>query len=188
MSDEMLVRYCSPTLAGIKTANMFALKYSSCHLLICELEKRNVSFSPKGVRVLPLRFRSGSALIYLYRPERLGRDLRQKSVCNLLSQLGYDCAQTPEAYLSRLIYRLYKNESFPHEIGLFLGYPAEDVCGFIKNEAAKCKFCGYWKVYGDEMTARALFERYKKCTNIYAAQLKMGKTIEFLTVAEGRRR
>ncbi len=29
MSDEMIVRYCSPTLANIKTANLFSCLYSS---------------------------------------------------------------------------------------------------------------------------------------------------------------
>ena len=34
----------------------------------------------------------------------------------------------------KLIGRLQENEGFPHEIGLFLGYPPEDVLGFIENK------------------------------------------------------
>ncbi len=44
---------------------------------------------------------------------------------------------------------------FPHEIGLFLGYPPEDVCGYIRNKG-KCQKCtGHWQVYGDENFALA---------------------------------
>ena len=54
------------------------------------------------------------------------------------------------------------SESFPHEIGLFLGYPAEDVQGFIRNCAAKPKLVGAWKVYGDAEVAKKKFASYKK--------------------------
>ena len=38
---------------------------------------------------------------------------------------------------------------FPHEIGIFLGYPLADVAGFIRNKGRNCKCIGTWKVYGD---------------------------------------
>ena len=36
---------------------------------------------------------------------------------------------------------------FPHELGLLLGYPAEDVRGFMGIGYKKCLYTGYWKVY-----------------------------------------
>ena len=38
---------------------------------------------------------------------------------------------------SRLIKRLNEDAEFPHEIGLFPGYPPEDVRGFIENRAER---------------------------------------------------
>ena len=52
--------------------------------------------------------------------------------------------------------------SFPHELGLLLGYPVEDVLGFIRNEGRNYLYCGYWKVYGDVDAARITFDRYNQ--------------------------
>lgn len=41
-----------------------------------------------------------------------------------------------------------------------LGYPAEDVQGFIENETKECKCVGCWKVYGDVEQAQKKFEQY----------------------------
>ena len=68
-------------------------------------------------------------------------------------------------------------------IGLFLGYPPEDVCGFIENKADACKCVGCWKVYGDEDAAKKLFAKYKKCTDVYCTLFANGRSIERLTVA-----
>ena len=43
-----------------------------------------------------------------------------------------------------------------------LGYPAEDVQGFIENETKECKCVGCWKVYGDVNAARITFDRYNQ--------------------------
>ena len=69
------------------------------------------------------------------------------------------------------------------EIGLFLGYPSEDVKGFIENKAASSKCSGCWKVYGDEQTAMNLFEEYRKCTEICYRKWKNGADVEQLTVS-----
>lgn len=48
--------------------------------------------------------------------------------------------------VSQLVRRLRRQEDFPHEVGLFLSYPPEDVAGFIANNARRCKCAGLWKV------------------------------------------
>ena len=72
---------------------------------------------------------------------------------------------------------------FPHEVGLFLSYPPEDVLGFILNKACHHKCIGCWKVYGDEQTAKSIFRKYEECSRIYSQQWEQGKSIEQLTVA-----
>ena len=81
MSDEMIIRHGSPTLAGLKTGNLFNCCYSDKKELMGILRSLNRRFVPKGVCIIPLRL----------------------------------------------------SEEFPHEIGLFLDYPLEDVKGFIEN-------------------------------------------------------
>lgn len=182
MSDEMILRHCSPTLAGMKTGSLFAENFSDESEMRTSLRRWNRRLSGKGLRVLPLKFQNNRALIYVYRPSRLSRDLRDDRACGLLEQRGYGCG-SPEACILQLRRRLRENDEFPHEIGLFLGYPPEDVSGFIENRGADCKCVGCWKVYGDADAAKKTFAKYKKCTDVYCAQHAKGKSIERLTVA-----
>ncbi len=68
-------------------------------------------------------------------------------------------------------------------MGLFLSYPPEDVKGFIDHRANDFKCAGRWKVYGDEEKARSLFEKYRKCTEIYCTLWQSGLKLEQLAVA-----
>lgn len=182
MSDEMIVRHCSPTLAGIKTANLFSCSFGSKHHLNEQIRKLNKMFNPKGLRVLPLKVSENSALIYVYRPERLKTDLLCNQAEDILKSKGYN-NKHPQRCLVNLIGKLRACEDFPHEIGLFLGYPPEDVKGFIENGAKNSKCTGCWKVYGDEKEAKILFSRYKRCTDEYLLKLNLGINIERLAVA-----
>lgn len=182
MSELMLVRHCSPTLAGMKTANMFSYTYNSEEEMKDNIRMFNRIFAAKGLRVLPLRVKENRALIYVYRPALLKRDFANETACNLLRARGYSC-EKPHRCILQLIDRLRDTDDFPHEIGLFLGYPPEDVNGFIEKGADSCKCSGCWKVYGDEHEAKMTFAKYKKCTKVYYRQWTEGKSIEQLTVA-----
>ena len=181
MPDELVIRHCAPTLASIKTGNIFSCAFSSIEELYESIRSLNRRLSGKGLRVLPLRCKDGRALIYVYRPERLARDLCDACACKLLRECGYEgCALN--RCIARLVSRLRASGDFPHEIGLFLGYPPEDVEGFMhRRDEAKCTGC--WKVYGDVESAQRTFARYRKCTASYMDQLSRGCAIERLTVA-----
>ena len=70
-----------------------------------------------------------------------------------------------------------------HEIGLFLGYPLEDVQGFIENCGKNYRLCGCWKVYGDPQAALRCFARYEKCARVYLQCYQNGHSLSRLTVA-----
>ena len=182
MSEELLVRHCSPTLAGMKTGNMFTCTFHDHSAMKDCIRCWNKRLTKKGLRILPLRFRENRALVYVYRPALLSHDLQHQTANSLLQARGYP-VETANRCITCLIGRLRECEEFPHEIGLFLGYPPEDVCGFIENKAEGCKQVGCWKVYGDAETAQKTFARYKKCTHIYCSHYARGKSIERLTVA-----
>ncbi len=182
MSEELIIQHCSPTLAGLKTGSLFTCKLASESALHKELRQFNRRLRPKGVRILPLRCSGERALIYAYRPGKLCADLSDNCARKLLQARGYHC-ENPEQCVALLARRVQTCADFPHEIGLFLGYPPEDVAGFIENRAGGFKCCGCWKVYGDIARAEKLFSLYKKCTDIYRAQWANGKSVERLTVA-----
>ena len=63
MSEELLVRHCSPTLAGMKTGNMFTCSFENEESMKGDVRKLNGLLGKKGLRVLPLRYRNNRALI-----------------------------------------------------------------------------------------------------------------------------
>jgi hypothetical protein len=181
LTEELIIKHCAPTLAGLKTGNLFTCSYETEKALRREIRELNDVLVPKGIRILPMRFSLKRALIYVYRPNLLKKDLKDQSAGKLLQSRGYICGR-PELCVVQLAKRLQMQSEFPHEIGLFLGYPPEDVWGFIENKADCSKCRGCWKVYGDENKAKKLFARYKKCTDIYCRQWTKGTPVERLTV------
>ena len=182
MSNEMLIRCCAPTMASLKTGNMFNCPFSSREELTAELRKLNKALGRKGLRAIPLRWSGGKALVYLYRPKMLEKDLRDELAEKLLSECGYSCGN-PNACIARLISRIRGDRDFPHEVGLFLGYPPADVDGFMHRKQA-CKLSGIWKVYDDVEGAARQFARCRRCTEVYLRRFAEGFPIERLTVAQ----
>ena len=111
----------------------------------------------------------------------LERDLKNTLAEMLLCECGYVCGGA-NLCLAQLIERLRASSDFPHEIGLFLGYPPEDVEGFMHNRKA-CKLCGIWKVYSNVDAAKRQFSRCRRCTEVYLKRYKEGDSIEKLAVA-----
>ncbi len=181
MLDSLLIRHGAPTLAGLKTGTLFPVSFPSPQDMRSCLLYRNRHLLPKGLRLLPLGTRRDRTLLYLYRMSALSRDLHHPAVGALLTEFGYPCPH-PEHCLLHLRRQLTATQSFPHEIGLFLGYPPEDVRGFLRDPSASlCS--GYWKVYGDPDAAQLLFARFRACSYIYAKQLAQGIPPEHLAIS-----
>ena len=181
MSDETFVRCCAPTMACLKTGSLFSCAFGSRGAMTDELRGLNRRLCRKGLRILPLGQRGGKTLLYLYRPGRLERDLRDPLACRLLAECGYPRGNAG-ACLARLIARLRTEADFPHEIGLFLGYPPADVDGFMHRREA-CRLCGLWKVYDDVEGALRQFARCRHCTEVYLRCLARGFSLDRLAVA-----
>lgn len=182
MADEVIIRHCSPTIVGIKTGNIFNYRFKDHSDEIKSLKSINRRLRSSGLRVIPIKSGKNGTLIYVYRPGKLRRDLSDRSSQEILSRLGYEC-ENVNMCVSRLMYRLKSSDEFPHEIGLFLSYPPEDVKGFIEHRAKECKLVGCWKVYGDEKKAQRTFKKYDQCTRICEFLAAKGCPIERLAVS-----
>jgi len=182
MLEKYLIEHCSPTLASLKTANLFTLEFSHEAELDRSIRTWNSNFLSKGVMLLILRKSGGRALIYVCRKRLLQRDLKRTGVEGFLRNYGYTGTDVNTA-LATLKLRLEQSEEFPHEIGIFLGYPLGDVIGFIENAGRNSKCTGCWKVYCNECEAVKTFKRYKKCKDVYMRLWKQGKSVWQLTVA-----
>lgn len=181
MSDAFLVEHCAPTFAGLKTGNLFRISYADIEAFREELRELNGILKKKGLRAVPVRMTAEFALVYLYRPDFLKRDLGSEEATCLLKSLGYEpqSVNRSVAFLARM---MREKEAFPHEIGLFLGYPPEDVLGFMKSSREGVKCVGCWKVYGDEARARAAFWRFQRCREVFEENVQRGRKLEALIV------
>ena len=65
MSEDLIIKHCSPTLAGLKTANLFSCVYSQNQEVEQYAQDFNRRFSCKGVKMLPLEFGKTRALMAL---------------------------------------------------------------------------------------------------------------------------
>ena len=55
---------------------------------------------------------------------------------------------------------MINTKNFPHEIGVFLGYPLDDVIGFIEHKPYY--LVGDWKVYQNVNEAKKQFDVFKQ--------------------------
>ena len=173
--ENVLAFHAAPTLMGMKCGSLPTL--SSEEYNIDELSRlfaKRYFGTRIGARIISRC--SHRTIIYLYDMRLLEATLSDKAVRNFLAEYGYDKSWDAQSCLDRLCKRLTQSD-FPHEIGIFLGYPLEDVKGFIANCGQKCKLCGVWKVYGDVERAKAMFECYKQCRIYLCKELKKGKQL-----------
>ncbi len=181
MSFECIIRHCAPTLAGIKIGSLFSCQYNDKMSLYRDVAERNRLFRSKGIYIQILRYDNGFALIYVYRLKQLLAHLAQPDVQQFLEEQGYtdfslsSCLKLLKEHLLR--------SDFPHEIGVFLGYPLGDIRGFMEHRGRDCKCSGCWKVYTDEKSAQKTFDRYHRCTAVYYQRYITGTDITQLTVA-----
>lgn len=180
--DETLIRQCAPTLAGIKAGSLFCLN-SKCSKCLCENIVRWNRLL-KNVRVQAIARKGNVYYIYVYRPEILEKLLSDSERTQFLEGFGYRKFDI-QSILCKLCERLSADEGFPHEIGIFLDYPLEDVRGFILNGGKNSKRTGTWKVYSDEESSVRTFESFRCCREKFLQKFDGGVPLENLAALAG---
>ncbi len=147
---------CGPVLKAVKAANLLAVP-SGGWQQVCGILKDTPI-------ICHLLYADGQReILYLYRYHNLQCHLKQRQVQEFLSAWGYEAAE-PKPVLHRLSYRYQRyagaGEPFPHELGVLLQYPVEDVEGFIAHKGQDWLASGYWKVYGNVREAEETFADY----------------------------
>jgi len=107
-----------------------------------------------------LRQESKSSLILFHHPAALAETLADGENLRVLRQLGYSTGGGSGELLTQLKLR-FESGDLPHEVGIFIGYPAKDVLGFIDNLPRTPVHRGKWQVFGDaaESLSRMLLYR-----------------------------
>ena len=110
--EKQLIEHCAPTLAGIKSANLFSYFYGDEGLARTELKEVNTLSNERGVYVEAMLWREKSVLIYVYRKNHLQKELSQPEVMELLMKYGYKNAELEDC-IHHLKGRLYNYTCFP---------------------------------------------------------------------------
>ena len=186
--ETVMIEQCAPVLAGLKPAGLFRYGTQDPADLARRVCSWNGQLGPKGLAVRVLQGRPGIGwyLVYVYRKSKLAQLLADREIQAFLLQEGYQLPRDPAdcgGWLTQLSHRLCSQDTFPHEIGVFLGYPLTDVVGFIQNRGKNFTFCGYWKAYGDPQAAQRQYAQLRKCTAVYLRLFHSGTPIQKLTVA-----
>ncbi|MDI9519286.1 MAG: DUF3793 family protein [Bacillota bacterium] len=175
--EKTLVYNCSATLKGLKTGSLFLYKPLSIKKFKTKIYILDKLLSIKGIRISIINKNSDIKLIYVYRPKMIASMLAKPDYHCFLCQMGYPINKNYKDNILHLIYKLEKSKDFPHEIGLFLGYPIEDVLGFIKHKGKNYTLCGAWKVYGKPKDAQKRFDLFENCRKQCMHGLEHGYTI-----------
>ena len=184
--ERLLGRLCAPTFRAIKAGSLVALPKKDGDDIAGQLSRYVPCLAKSGTALFCLADGPSRLLVLFYRPAALESALNRPGARRLLERCGYPRNAPLKKRLAHLKRRIAECEVFPHEIGLFLGYPPRDVRGFIEHRGRDFTCCGYWKVYGDAARARALFDRYDVCTTAFCRKLSAGVPMAALLPAEAR--
>lgn len=174
--ERTLAFHSAPAMLGLKPANLISLAVGDKELEE-NIRRFNLRAASKGLEIRRLCGVNGRQLLLVYNLRLMERQLEDPDIQKLFKVFGYAGCKKTEDYLAKLSGRIADSGNFPHEIGLFLGYPVDDVKGFIANKGENYLICGYWKVYSDEQRARRIFTSYNRCRSYILSRLDKGEDI-----------
>lgn len=169
-----LVFECAPLLSGLRPANIINISRNEFQNLRHLLNGTDISF-------YRLSSTKDKISVLLYRYSMLIEYFNQSGVKKLLHKLGYRAEDIYGLlYLFSMRYKNYVEGKgdFPHEMGVFLGYPIEDVIGFIDNNGKNFLCIGYWKVYKDVGQKKRLFQNFEKSKEIMMKLVLYGLNVK----------
>ena len=165
---------CAPLLTGRKISNLLTVDRSFRSAVLG-------LFRSSAVSCYVLYESADRITFLLYVREKLEAYLRTEKVKKLMLEFGCSgCTLSKILYSVSGRYREHMegNGDFPHEIGLLLGYPPEDVIGFIENRGQNPLYLGYWKVYSNLEECRKVFAGYDQAREKVIHMVSSGMTVK----------
>lgn len=170
---ERMLRYLfvksASVLAGVKPAVL--VRYTVREKLIALTDynlftsHQEEIYQTLGLSRIVLKKSSTDLQILFYDKEKLKNYLESSPAAEFLQKQGYDTSTTLEEKLELLKER-FTSDSFPHEIGLFLGYPLKDVKGFTEGRKDYLRIQkSMWQVFdtaAESLQKMALFRKAER--------------------------
>ena len=172
--ETQIALQCAPLISVLKVSNLLIISAEDEALVRVILRRSGISF----FRLL----RTGEKVTFLlFRKNPLEAYLKQQEVEAMLAEAGYaelSLGNILSTFQKRYAHYMSAGGRFPHEMGLLLGYPAEDVKGFVENEGKNFLYSGYWKVYADVEEKRRLFQKFENAKETVIQLLSYGVGIQ----------
>lgn len=155
--ETQIIFQCAPLFSGLKASNLLIVSRENAD------DVMNI-FQHVPLCAVQLAATDQKAAFLIFNEYRLQYHLNQPQALLLLKELGYE-----DLSLSSLIdsvsdlYQQYLAGlgEFPHEIGLLLEYPPEDVRAYMVHQGKNALITGYWKVYHNPEEKKLLFQKFE---------------------------
>ena len=155
--ETQLALQCAPLITGLKVSNLLIISKGNEEVVKRILNRTGISY----YRLIQTRTKT---TFLLFRRNELEEFLSDENVKNVFIRAGSKSLQIGKILRTfSLRYEAYMqgDKCFPHEMGLLLGYPVEDVVGFVENNGKNFLYSGYWKVYENQKAKVKLFDKFK---------------------------
>ncbi|MBQ6845119.1 MAG: DUF3793 family protein [Agathobacter sp.] len=171
--ETKMALQCAPVITGVKISNLLIVASD-------DEDKVRVILRKTGI-ILYRLFKENNKIIYLvFRRIQLYTYLQNTKIKNVLNNIGYkDFSLGGILRTFQKRYETYMNDRkiFPHEMGILLGYPIEDVLGFMEQKGKNYLYSGYWKVYRDVSAKKKIFAQYENAKEELILWLEYGYEI-----------
>lgn len=177
---EYLLTYNLATvIAKVKPASTLTLKNDEQKTLVLWNKFGGEVVKKLGLEYFILRNREEIITIMVYDKSTLWQYVNDDKNKKFLNNIDYSNLTNLDEYLSVLLKRFNKYNC-PHELGLFLGIPLDDVMDFMECSDKKCLGCGYWKVFNNYSEALRIFESYDKLKYQTALNIINGERVNVI--------
>ena len=153
--EALFLYHSSPVLCKAKPAVLVTILPPCVPLW---RNRKKAMCRASGLNMTELRSKNGSVLVLIYDQSELNNSIKNNLSLEILDKHGYKTNGSVEDFINHLSFRL-SDKGFPHEVGLFLGYPPGDVKAYIENGGQNCACCRYWKAYENVGKARETWAR-----------------------------
>ncbi|MGO5064727.1 DUF3793 family protein [Clostridium sporogenes] len=157
---SLLLYLIAPTLDGVKPSTIVTLSTSGKNLDLLWCRYKEEFLSLYKISYIELKKTDKCTTILFYHKKALNNVLYNKYNLEFLQEIGYKDLSSEKSFLLKLKSRF--KDTCPHEIGIFLGIPIEEVKSFMENPKRECIYCGYWKVYNNIQKAKEQFTTYDR--------------------------
>lgn len=175
--ENFIAYHAAPTVRGIKPATLVCPHREAAALRRALPECAERVGLHLGLGLAELSNRFGGFMVMAYQPCLLRMVLAARECADLLREAGFEDPERVETLFDQLRKKCL-NCSFPHEIGVLLGYPPEDVRCFIRDGGKGAKVTGGWRAYSDVETARRRFSDFRSARGKAAELILSGATLD----------